>query len=213
MFDSTKPLDVQILSGGEKDCTLRFPTDQEWCAAARRRRVLETTIGSGKSQSRVLGAEEAYADLFTACRVDTDGPAFDQAEAVAAVSKLERCKVVSCEREGNAYRVTMRAYAGRMLYEGQMSDVYQRVVHLVKIPMQSDTLQFSRESVPPSRDSRAVREIRSYLEPVGPFWAKIGTAEAGYAEGSTVPIVHKDAAINALLEQLRQADEGADPEV
>jgi hypothetical protein len=212
MFDSNSEFPVVILSGGEKECRMKWPSDADWCSAARRRRVLESSLGNGKSQSRVLGAEAAYADLFVRCRVDTAGPQFDEAEAVAVISKLERCKVISCEREGNAFRVTMRAYSGRMIYEGQMADVYQRVVHLIKMPMQADTLQFSRDSVPPSRDSRNAREIRSYLEPVGPFWAKIGTAEAGYAEGSVVPIVHKDSAINALLEELRQADEGADPE-
>jgi len=87
-----------------------------------------------------------------------------------------------------------------------------QVVHLLKIPMQSDLMSFSRAAAPPIIEGRRSQEIRTYLEPSGELWDKIGRAEAGYAEKSAVPIVHKDAAITELLVQLNVEDEDQDPE-
>jgi len=200
MFNSQAEFQVKILSGGEKSCLLRWPTDREWADVTRKRKVFRESIGRGKSQSRVLGVESSAAELFAKIRLDQDGEVFDEAEASAAISKLERCRVVSCEREGNVYRITMNAPGGQ-------------VVHLLKIPLQSDLMSFSRAAAPPIIEGRRSQEIRTFLEPSGELWAKIGTAESGYAEGSGVPIVHKDAAITELLVQLDLANEdGADPE-
>jgi len=199
MFNSAAEFEIPILSGGVKKCVCRFPTDEEWCQLTRKRKVLRESIGRGKSQSRVLGAEASAAELFAKIRIDQDGQAFDEAEASAAISKLERCRVVSCEREGDAFRIIMNVPGGV-------------VVHLIKIPLQSDLMAFSRAAAPPIIEGRRSQEIRTFLEPSGELWAKIGTAVSGYAEGSTVPINHKDAAITELLTQLDAANEGEDPE-
>jgi hypothetical protein len=45
------PLVVPILSGGEKRCEVRFPSDEEWCAWARAQRTVGHFPGRGKSQS------------------------------------------------------------------------------------------------------------------------------------------------------------------
>jgi hypothetical protein len=198
-FSSNAEFEIHILSGGEKRCILRWPTDDEWCQLTRKRKVLRESIGRGKSQSRVLGAEASAAELFTKVRIDQDGTPFDEAEASAAISKLERCRVVACEREGDAFRITMNVPGGA-------------VVHLVNIPLQSDLMAFSRAAAPPIIEGRRSQEIRTFLEPSGELWAKIGTAVSGYAEGSAVPIVHKDAAITELLQQMGAAEEDQDPE-
>lgn len=200
MFNSKAEFEVPILSGGEKRCVLRYPTDAEWCEAARKRKVLRESIGRGKSQSRLLGAEASAADLFAKIRLDKDGAPFDEAEAAAAVAKLERCRIISCKREGDAFTIMMAVSGGQ-------------VVHRLKIPLQSDLMAFSRAAAPPIIDGRRSQEIRTFLEPSGELWAKIGTAESGYAEGSAVPITHKDAAITELLVQLDAADaDESDPE-
>jgi hypothetical protein len=199
MFNSQAEFQIKILSGGEKSCLLRWPTDREWADVTRKRKVFRESIGRGKSQSRVLGVESSAAELFAKIRLDQDGEVFDEAEASAAISKLERCRVVACEREGDAFRIAMAVPGGQ-------------VVHLVKIPLQSDLMAFSRAAAPPIIEGRRSQEIRTFLEPSGELWGKIGSAISGYAEGSTVPIIHKDAAITELLQQLGAADEEQDPE-
>jgi hypothetical protein len=64
VFDSTKPFVVPILSGGEKRCEVRYPTDDEWCAWARSQRTVRRFLGRGKSQSEDLDLPKINADLF-----------------------------------------------------------------------------------------------------------------------------------------------------
>jgi hypothetical protein len=54
-FDGTKTLVVPILSGGEKRCEVRFPSDDEWCSCARAQRTVRHFLGCRKSQSEDMG--------------------------------------------------------------------------------------------------------------------------------------------------------------
>ena len=78
-FDATKPFVVPILSGGEKSCEVRFPTDEEWCAWARAQRTVRHFLGRGKSHSEDVDLPKINAELFAKIRTDKDGPEFDDA--------------------------------------------------------------------------------------------------------------------------------------
>ncbi len=214
MFDSRNPVQMTIMSGGEKRCVLRYPTDGEWCDASRKRRFVEQSLGRNKSQSRPVGFEEAAAEVFEKVRLDREGPPFDVAEAAAAIMKLEVVDVVDCEREGDEYRITLRCFAGQQEHEGKLVDVFQRVVHRLRIPLQADMLAHARAAIPPPVSWHRQRIFKAYLAPSGELWDKIGRAEAGYAEGSAVPITHKDAAVQELRAQFgMKEDDTDDPEL
>jgi len=51
-FDASKPFVVPILSGGEKSCEVRFPSDEEWCAWARAQRTVRHFLGVGSRRAR-----------------------------------------------------------------------------------------------------------------------------------------------------------------
>lgn len=55
---------MPILSGGEKTCTVRYPTDEEWCAWARQQRTMRHFLGRGKSQSEDVNLAQINAELF-----------------------------------------------------------------------------------------------------------------------------------------------------
>ena len=100
-FDASKPFVVPILSGGEKSCEVRFPSDDEWCAWARAQRTVRHFLGRGKSQSEDVDLPKINAELFAKIRTDKDGPEFDDAEAGMVIGRIERCAVASVEREGH----------------------------------------------------------------------------------------------------------------
>jgi hypothetical protein len=108
MFDASKPIVVPILSGGEKRCEVRFPTDEEWCFWARAQRTIRHFLGRGKSQSEDIDLPKINAELFRKIRIDQDGPEFDDAEAGMVIGRVERCQVASIEREGVNYRIEMK---------------------------------------------------------------------------------------------------------
>mgnify|MGYP001574031363 CR=1 FL=1 len=198
MFDKTKKIELRIMSGGHKACVVRFPTDAEWRARARAQRTMREHLGRGKSQYRVLNADDANADLFVQIRVDKDGPEFDAAEASAAIARLERWEPGDSEREGDTYRIRAKVPGAQ-------------VVYVLRMPKQSEMAAFSRASMRVIEGRRS-QELRFFLEPGEELFDKLLVSSEGYAEAGGVPAIHKDAAVNELLAQIAEDTEEDDPE-
>ena len=195
VFDATKPFVVPILSGGEKQCEVRFPTDDEWCGWARSQRTVRRFLGRGKSQSEELDLPKINAELFAKIRTDKDGPEFDDAEAGMVIGRIERTTITSIEREGNNYRIAMKVPGAR-------------VMHVLRMPTAKEMQDHERASTSVVAARRSV-ETRAFLEPSGELYDKLHVSHGGYA--GAVPIVHKSAAVAEVIAQLSiEADD--DPE-
>jgi hypothetical protein len=192
VFDATKPIVVPILSGGEKRCEVRFPTDEEWCAWARAQRTVRHFLGRGKSQSEDVDLPKINAELFAKIRTDQDGPEFDDAEAGVVIGRVERCAVTSIDREGNNYRIDMKVPGAR-------------VAHVLRMPTAKEMQDHERASTSVVAARRSI-ETRAFLEPSGLLYDKLHVSHDSYA--AAVPIVHKSAAVSEVIAQL--AIEGDD---
>lgn len=186
VFDATKTMVVPILSGGEKQCEVRFPNDDEWCGWARSQRTIRRFLGRGKSQSEDVDLPKINAELFAKIRVDKDGPEFDDAEAGMVIGRIERCTVVNLEREGINYRIEMKVPGAR-------------VAHVLRMPTAKEMQDHERASTSVVAARRSV-ETRAFLEPSGALYDKLHVAHEGYA--AAVPIVHKSAAVSEVIAQL-----------
>ena len=194
-FDSSKPFVVPILSGGEKRCEVRFPSDKEWCDWARAQRTVRHFLGRGKSKSDDVDLPRINAELFAKIRIDRDGAEFDEAEAGVVIGRVERATIVEVDREGDSYRIQMKVPGAR-------------VVHVLKMPTAKQMQDHERASTSAVGARRSV-EIRAFLEPSGDLYDKLHVSHEGYA--SEVPIVHKSAAVSEVIAQLAiEADD--DPE-
>jgi hypothetical protein len=194
-FDVTKQFVVPILSGGEKRCEVRFPTDEEWCAWARRQRTVRRFLGRGKSQTEDLHLDEVNAELFAKIRLDKDGPEFDDADAGMVIGRIERSTVTNVEREGNNYRIEMKVPGAR-------------VAHVLRMPTAKEMQDHERASTSTVAARRSI-ETRAFLEPSGALYDKLHVSHQGYL--GAVPIVHKSAVVTEILAQLAiEADD--DPE-
>jgi hypothetical protein len=192
LFDASKPIVVPILSGGEKQCEVRFPTDDEWCGWARCQRTVRHFLGRGKSQSEDVDLPKINADLFKKIRIDKDGPEFDDAEAGMAIARVERSQVTDIQREGVNYRIEMKVPGAR-------------VTHVLRMPTAKEMQEHERASTTVVAARRSV-ETRAFLEPSGALYDKLHVSHEGYA--GAVPIVHKSAAVSEVIAQL--AIEGDD---
>jgi hypothetical protein len=177
---------VPILSGGEKSCEVRFPSDEEWCAWARAQRTVRHFLGRGKSQSEDVDLPKINAELFAKIRTDKDGPEFDDAEAGMVIGRIERCAVANVEREGINYRIEMKVPGAR-------------VVHVLRMPTAKEMQDHERASTSVVAARRSV-ETRAFLEPSGALYDKLHISHDGYA--GAVPIVHKSAAVSEVIAQL-----------
>ena len=192
MFDATKTIEVHILSGGDKRCEVRFPTDAEWCGWARAQRTVRHFLGRGKSQSEEVDLPKINADLFAKIRIDKDGPEFDDADAGMVIGRIERATITDVEREGNNYRLEMKVAGGK-------------VEHVLRMPTAREIQEHERASTSVVAARRSV-ETRAFLEPSGALYDKLHVSHDGYA--AAVPIVHKSAAVSEVIAQL--AIEGDD---
>ena len=186
VFDAAKPFVVPILSGGEKQCEVRFPTDEEWCSWARSQRTVRRFLGRGKSQSEDLDLPRINAELFAKIRTDKDGTEFDDAEAGMVIARIERSTVLGVEREGIDYRIDMKTPGAR-------------VTHVLRMPTAKEMQDHERASTSVVAARRSV-ETRAFLEPSGALYDKLHVSHEGYA--GPVPIVHKSAAVSEVIAQL-----------
>jgi hypothetical protein len=196
VFDGSKRFRVPILSGMRKECEVRYPTDAEWCERARKFRSVRRFLGRGKSEQQSINSDAINLDLFERIRLDKDGPAFDGSEAAAVLSKLDRVSVDSCEREGDAFRVTLRV-------PGAVTE------HFVRMPTSREMDQHSVASVKVVGERKA-QEVREFLEPSGELYDAMHKDHSGY--NGPVPIVHKVAVVAEVLIQMAAEDEEAIPE-
>lgn len=184
-----------------KTCKVRFPTDEEWCA--RQRAVIDITrsVGRGKVKTDSKGDEEASFELFTAIRLDKDGPAFDIYEAAKIIDELSERQVIDVRRKAENFQITL-AVPG------------VEVVHILRVPSLRQVWEFGKVAVSSSR-SRRGNETQVMLEPSGGLWDKLVVDVAGYAENvsTAVPIIHKDASLAEVLMQVNtEVKGGPDPE-
>lgn len=203
MFNSKATFEITVPTGsdpsGKKTCSVRYPTDAEWCERARKTAIIRRQLGPDAVVSETPDDERIDAELFAKIRTDSGEQAFDSAEASYVISKLESCRVVDCAREGIVFRVSMRVPGGS-------------VVHSLKMPMKKDEMEYQRNIARPIQRRHHV-ELRIYLEPGGDLWGKCLVDAEGYAEASEVPIVHKNAAIAEILRVMSTEAEEADPEL
>jgi len=192
VFDTTAEFSVSIRSGGQKTCRLRWPTDDEFCDRTRARKTVRRASGRGQGSIEVTNAAEVDAELFDKVRLDTDGPAFDEFEKSKALARLERCEVIESELAGDEFHVTLAVPGGETR-------------HILRVPMQKDVVEYGRQSVRVVDTGRRSQSINVALEPAGALYDKVMVKTEGY--GGSVPITHKEAAIQELLQSLREEDE------
>ena len=199
MFGSIKEYRIRIASGGIKECVLRFPTNAELCERARKQRALRFNLGRGKSKYDPGNVLKVDGEFFAKIRIDKDGQPFTDTESAKALSKIEDARVEDVQRDGDAYRVEMAVPGGH-------------VAHTLRIPLQDDVVEYGRSASPPSIDTSRSSEIRVRLEPALKLWEKIKVDVSGYASDVEVPVIHMDAAIVAVLNQVEADLEEPDPE-
>jgi hypothetical protein len=197
-LDVSKPFKVRIFSGEEKICTVRYPTKEEFCERVRKIKAVRRSLGRDKAQFDPSNQHQVDAELFEKIRQDKDGPSYDAAEAAQVIERVERCEVVSIEREGNYYRVEMKAHRCDL-------------VHTLRIPKAADMLEYERMMPRPTHGNRTT-EFRLALEPSIYLWSKCEPQVEGYADPGNVPVWHMDAAIQEVLRQKALDEDEPDPE-
>jgi hypothetical protein len=186
-FNASKIYEVKIISGGLKSCKLRYPSDPQWIERARSQKTVRNFLGRGKSTTTVQTADDADLRLFKQLVVnEADREAYAGADATAFIERLDRAEVTEGVWEGDTRRIVMKV-------PGAV------VTHILRIPTQAEMRPHERSSAQAVYANRSA-EIRISLLPSAELYDKIKREVAGY--DGPVPINHKVAAINNLVEAL-----------
>ncbi len=111
VFDASRPIAINLRTpDGAKTVRVRFPSDDEWTARQRRRKVIVKNLGRGMSETTVAGGEEVEAALVAKIRVEEENPVeIDPFEATRIVEQLSQAEDArSCLRARALKRGTSR---------------------------------------------------------------------------------------------------------
>lgn len=187
MFDANTTITIGLrTTHGKTDITVRWPSDEEWSAHRKRRRIVQRTLGRGATETEV-DTTEADAKLYDAIK-QNGAPPLSVGEANRIIDAISTCDVLGVDLHAEDAEV-------------QLNTVMGEVKHTVRIPTMDEvrTLQRSTRliTLPYNRS-----EIRTNLDSSAALWDKCGGHAEGYA--GAIPNLHKDVAIRAVISAIEQ---------
>jgi hypothetical protein len=187
MFDSSTTITIGLrTTHGKTDITVRWPTDDEWAAHRRKRRIVQRNLGRGATETEV-DTGEADARLYDAIKLN-GAPPLSVGEANRIIDTISTCEVLNVDLHAEDAEVELQTVMGE-------------VKHTVRIPTMDEVRMLQRATrlitLPYNRS-----EIRTNLESSAGLWDKCAGRAEGYA--GAVPNLHKDVAIRAVISAIEQ---------
>ena len=189
-FDAREPFIVEILSGTTRTCTVRYPSDKEWIERQNKLRIVRRDLGRGKSQTDRIRTEQIDEPLFRKI-LTSDAPDFDEYEAAMVIEVLMRADVdlAGVEKLGETTKIPMTVFGNR------------EVLFEFRNPRRRAIVEYNNAVVSVVNEKRG-QEVRVFMGPSAELFDAHLIAAEGYAPGSPIPIVHKDAAVYQLTQLL-----------
>jgi hypothetical protein len=187
MFDANTTITIGLrTAAGKADITVRWPTDEEWGAHRRRRKILQRQLGRGATETEI-DSSEADAKLYESIKLN-GAPPLSVAEAGRIVDTIATTDVLGVDLHAEDAEVQLNTLMGE-------------VKHTVRIPMMDEVKALQRSTRLISLQYNR-SEIRTNLESAAALWDKCGGRAEGYA--GAVPNIHKDVAIRAVIAAIEQ---------
>lgn len=207
MFDTSKPISVQIFSGGVKSFVVQYPSDADWREYFRHQTVVYKRVEDADGvEATAVGVEAS--SLAIVRRVIVGEARFDEYEAAEIVRKLDFTRVESAVIAGDSATITLGALRGKGGAQ------FVGLVHVLRLPSQRQIMEYRRGSMRVV-EGRQRRETRQPIEPGEQLYDALTQRVDGYARA--VPANHKatvtDALIAAVDALLSEMEGSTDPEV
>ena len=195
MFDSTAEIAITARTAtGKQLIEMRWPSDDDWCDRAKRRKILIKNLGRGISETTV---ESGDADLRLFEKVKLNGaPALTEGEATRVVEAISQCDVTGVQLEGEEAVVELQVMGGA-------------VHHRLNLPTADQVIKL-RKAVRILGMPYNTQEMRIPLEPGVQLWDACAGKSEDYK--GPVPAPHKDTAVRAVIEYLDRETGAANDE-
>jgi hypothetical protein len=187
-----------VIQNPQKTALVRLPTSPEILTYLSAQRSLYRDLGRRMGEGEDVPTPKADLALFSAIRVDKDGPEFDEAEAAYALELILRCSVTKCETVGSNYEVGL-------------GTIFGPTRHIVSIPYRKDMAEYRRDMYKPRDLPHGLEERRFPPEVPVKLYDKIAQSSTGYAADTEVPPHHKRAVVIEVVNALALLDPAIDP--
>jgi len=187
MFDTEATITIGLRTAqGKADITVRWPSDEEWSAQRKRRKIFQRQLGRGAYEPEIDTAE-ADAKLYEAIKLN-GAPPLTSAEATRIVDAIQRAEVMGVELRAEDAEVELDTMAGKTTHVLRIPTMDQ--VRLLQKTSRLINLQYNKQ------------QIITNLDAAASLWDKCHASVDGYA--GAVPNIHKDAAIRAVISAIEQ---------
>jgi hypothetical protein len=196
MFDSTAEFVYPARAGKSKvEISMRWPNDEEWAERHRKRKIVIRNIGRGISETDI-DSGEADLKMYKAARVN-GAPDLTAAEASLVIKLMERTEVTDVALNGEEGIVTMMVPGGQ-------------VTHRLQLPTADQVARMQKQAAHLLSAPHNTSQLRIFLEPTAKLWDECKGVSEDYI--GTIPALHKDAAIRAVVEQINAEMSAGDDE-
>jgi len=190
VFDASRPITINLRTpGGVKTVRVRFPSDDEWIARQRHRKVLVKQLGRGISETTVANGEDVDAALVAKIR-EGEAPELDPFEAMKVVEQLSLAEVDDVVSSGDVFKVTLRVLGATTVY-------------MLKMPSAKDVFEYRRGFARLLDMPFGRQEVTINIGSAAALYKKLVTATEGYV--GEVPIIHQAVALKAAIDAMDTA--------
>jgi hypothetical protein len=199
MFDAKQEIDIRLLplpDGTSRSVRLRFPTDQEWIDRYQKRKPVIRQLGRGQSETTLPSGDIVDAELLAS--ICLDGTVVDDFEANQVIERLAEAEVADAEQEGAHWRITLRVPGGD-------------VQHVMACPTIKDIVEYRRKFARLIDLPHGKQQLTVNLIPAGELHARLVQSVSGYSDPGAIPIVHRAAAVRAVIDEVELYLRGSDP--
>jgi len=175
---------VASTGGSPQEVVLRYPTDAEWIARAKARKLIIRRLGRGVSETVLPEPGEAEVKLYQAIAIN-GAPAMTPAEAQKVLETIGNCDVIGVELEDNDAEVEAVILNGR-------------VKHRMKLPTADQVVKFRRSAFRLLDLPFNQQQLVVTPEAGARLYDECGGKSDDYPKG--IPAIHKDAVARAVID-------------
>jgi len=182
------PSRVAATNGEVQEVMVRYPSDEEWAARSRSRKIIIRRLGRGMTENVPPPPSDADVRLYESITLN-GAPKMTPAEAAKFLEMLSQADVYNVTVEGAEAVVEMSVMTGH-------------VEHRMKIPTADQIVSFRNAGFRVIDLPFNQQEIRVTPDAGARLYDQCGGRSDFYTNG--IPSVHKDAAVKAVIETIER---------
>lgn len=196
-FDSTKTFTGHIPSPdtptGIKTAVMSWPTDAQWIYRQKAKKVVIQNLGRGQTKTDQKQADKESLVIYGEC-TEAGSATLTEEEANLLLDNLSATTPLRVDREGNQYLIDLAVPGATASF-------------VFRIPTVRQFRNYDQARVKQISSRFGTQTFEVCLEPAADLFDAI-LISSNYPD-SKIPIIHKAAAIDALIEDIKGTVEGA----